>query len=487
MSETLNPCQSVDCEVESDVEVYSLQSEVSGGVSTISSGSGETQNPCQNIDCAIDSDVDIYSLQSLPPIAPLAPSTTPGAFGNSELTYCCSAGATIDYIGEGPGWLLVDRALNCVSVLPSAFRGATQAAADVVAQSFLDDFVTDSLADDTLACSSGFPTLLATITGLTGEEPFQSAWDPDNAMVWTSWGYDGVSPKRISRVDVSANTATEFTPTAGKPIGLQYVPDIAGAYSGELLYYNRPDQIGTFLPVSPYTQTDVQAITSGGGQRRALLWIPEKQMLFGSLGVQPTLVKIARIDFISGVLTEQQLVAAAHEVNNYTFNPLRNEILITTQGGYGVPPPASGMTAVNTSTFAESLIDLGVGYTTVSNRCSAYCPDNELIYIPYKVSISVYGVALVNANTNVLYATQDIGGAATFATAIVYHPARRYMYIFETNKLHVIDTTKYDQGSAMVLGTVVFSGTVTMNPAVYCPTTRRVYLPTPQSEILVFT
>lgn len=441
----------------------------------------ETANPCQQIICTNTEDVDVYSLQNPPPLEAVTPAGP--RVGNAALSYCCDAGYTIDYYGLLPSWLSLNRTTNCLDVQAGYFRRDTQEQADAEAQDALDAFVTTATAAGTLVCVSGCPTRLSVITGFTGTSPYQSAYDDEHHVVWTSWGWSG-GLSVLSRVLVADSSIVEISPT-GTLIGIQYIPDTPGLlYPEGRLWYNREQNVGTILPIAPYTQTDIISITNGtdSPKPRTLLWIPSKNTLVagcGSFVIVGNRDRVAKIQLVAGTSNEHTYALADYRLFSFAFNPFFNEVFTTTEGGGAGSNDVIGLDLVG---LGETPIDFGAAPLTQSTRCCAYCPENGQIYVPYAVA-GVAGIAIIDGTDHSII-TQTLSDTATIYS-IVYHPARQYMYCFATNKLFVLDINRYEDGADMIVcsspiatnGGGVTTATIQNNPAVYCSSNRRVYLP----------
>jgi len=379
-----------------------------------------------------------------------------------------------------PSWITLDPTNSRLAGAAGQFSGTTQAEANAAAQRSLDTFGDAAIADGSLYCNA-FPVLETTIAGLGGDAPAQSTWDEDNEFVWTSWGYNGAVSRPVSRLNVNDNSVATFIPTF-KVHGVQYVPDYSptGTLQGERVWFNRITTIGHILPAAPYTETNVftaPAVTGNlGNTTGPALWVPEENMLFVAQGIVSSKLRFSRIDFMTGVRTESDLVGVPTDTYNYTYNPEQSAVLA------GTASPS--IISVDISTLAVTPITLLGGRAT--SNCHAYCPDNGYIYVPY-VLAGTYGVALVKASD---YSILDyVNIDSTFITGIVYHPFRRYMYVYGSTKVTIIDTDKYALGSAMILGNITTGLTSSISRAtgVYSPTTRKVYIANPAGSMYVIT
>ena len=383
-----------------------------------------------------------------------------------------------------PSWITLDSANSRLVGAAGQFSGTTQAEANASAQRSLDTFGDAAIADGSLYCNP-FPVLETTIAGFGADAPAQSTWDEDNEFVWTSWGYNGSVNRPVSRLDVNDNSIATFLPTF-KTHGVQYVPDYSptGTLQGERVWFNRVTKIGHILPAAPYTETNVftsPAVTGNlGNTTGPALWVPEENMLFVAQGIVSDKLRFSRIDFMTGVRTESDLIVGANGVNtdtyNYTYNPEQSAVL----AGQRSP----GIASVNISSLAATFISLAGGRNT--RYCHAYCPDNGYIYAAYVLG-GIYGVALIKASDYSILDYVDID--STFITGIVYHPFRRYMYVYGSTKVTIIDTDKYALGSAMILGNITTGLTSSISRAtgVYSPTTRKVYIANPAGSMYVIT
>jgi len=364
-----------------------------------------------------------------------------------------------------PSWITLDSANSRLAGAAGQFSGTTQAEANASAQRSLDTFGDAAIADGSLYCYD-FPVLLTTITGLGLGLPSQSTWDADNEFVWTARGYNG-SASNIDRVNVNDLSLAFFAPAATTH-GIQYVPDYSGSgtLQGQRIWFNRYAVIGHILPAAPYTSTNIfSAIPSNIGTSAfaPALWVPEKNMLFASQGkFNPGVgLRFQSIDFMTGVKTITHMTPTiTDDASNYTYNPEKDSVLI------------GGLASVDIATLVPTAITLAGGRVQVG--ASAYCPDNGYIYIPYNLGLT-YGVALMSAATEAIDYYVDI--STTYIKGIVYHPARRYMYIYGKDTVTIIDTEKYALDSAMILGNITGLPTVIAGPTgVYSPITRNVYI-----------
>ena len=367
-----------------------------------------------------------------------------------------------------PSWITLDSANSRLAGAAGQFSGTTQAEANASAQRSLDTFGDAAIADGSLYCYD-FPVLLTTVAGLGIGLPSQSTWDADNEFVWTVRGYNiGGASSLVDRVNVNDLSIASFAPAATTH-GIQYVPDYSGSgtLQGQRIWFNRYAVIGHILPAAPYTSTNIFSAIPSNIAPSALspaLWVPEKNMLFASQGkFNPGVgLRFQSIDFMTGVKTITNMdPTITSDADNYTYNPEKDSVLI------------GGLASVDIATLVPTAITMApVGRNQVGS--SAYCPDNGYIYIPYNLG-ATYGVALMSAATEAIDYYVDI--STTYIKGIVYHPARRYMYIYGNDTVTIIDTEKYALDSAMILGNITGLPTPISAPTgVYSPITRNVYI-----------
>lgn len=418
---------------------------------------------CKALNCDVPDDYEIYSLDGLPP-TPTVPVVVSKPYTNPAVYYDMGCvDSFITYTGPTlPDWITIDTDNNRLIGKAGIASGTTQAEATATAQSSLDNFGDAAVAAGTLACT--FPEVESIVTGLGVGSPSQSTWDPDNGFIWTARGYNG-SGLQIDRVDVSDLSIGAFVPSAIM-WGIQYVPDYGtGTLQGQRIWFNRSTVIGEMLATAPFTETNVfTAIPSNisASYLAPALWVPEKNMLFAAQGFfNPGVgLRFQSIDFITGVKTITNLTTVLYNGNNYTYNPERDEIIV---GGYAI---------VDIASLTASLIGLTAGYT--EQGTSAYCPDNGYIYIPY-VHAGTYGVALMSASDHTILEYVDI--STTYIKGVVYNPNRQFMYVYGSTKLTLIDTRKYGQGAASIVGNVTgITDTMSGPTGVYCTTSNRVYI-----------
>jgi len=114
--------------------------------------------PCIKIDCVVEPDVNIYSLQGLPPqpLPPVIP-VPAGDYSNSQVQFNpdCPEGSTLTFTGTLPSWISIDTDLNLLIGAAGIFRGNSIAEATAKAQAALNLFATTNIGNGNLYFSSG--------------------------------------------------------------------------------------------------------------------------------------------------------------------------------------------------------------------------------------------------------------------------------------------------------------------------------------------
>jgi hypothetical protein len=123
-----------------------------------------SEKPCQVIDCDLPDDLSFYQLEGNPtPAVPPSIPAGPTPFNNQQVVFNhnCGAGSLLLSTVNFPTWITLDPVNQQVIGAAGQFQAATQAEANLLAQTALDEFSNNLLNSGELFCTSTSPASCA--------------------------------------------------------------------------------------------------------------------------------------------------------------------------------------------------------------------------------------------------------------------------------------------------------------------------------------